>query len=181
MVRYVLEAGVGSFTGGRNAIKLALFETLERKDQLDRHVTLHQVTQVLTQRGQWAFQPWRTPNADAFAALPAASNSKALPAQPRWYRTEFNVKEATVPLWLEPRGMTKGQIILNGHNVGRYFVATAEGKAVPPQKLYYLPESWLRADEPNELLLFDEHGRDPRNCRLVYNRMGPYGSEGRGR
>ena len=60
------------------------------------------------------------------------------------------------------------QIILNGQNVGRYFVATAAGKHVPPQRRYYLPEPWLRTDGPNELLIFDEHGNSPDRCRLVH-------------
>ena len=70
--------------------------------------------------------------------------------------------------------MSKGQLYLNGHNVGRYFVATATGKAVPPQRFYYLPEPWLRTDTPNDLLIFDEHGKPPGKCRLVYNAQGPY-------
>src|SRR5690606_38617250 len=92
---------------------------------------------------------------------------------PRWFRSTFSVARADVPLWLEPRGMSKGQVYLNGHNVGRYFVATADGKAVPPQSRYYLPEPWLHTDKPNELILFDEHGKHPGKCRLVYDANGP--------
>ena len=64
--------------------------------------------------------------------------------------------------------MSKGQIYLNGHNVGRYYHATRTGRSVGPQERYYLPEPWLQTDTPNELLLFDEHGRSPVACRLVY-------------
>ena len=179
IARYVLEPGVGAFTGGRNKVTLSLCAPLDRRDQLTRHVKLHQVTQVVTQRGQWSFCPWRLPEDSEFEALP--SGNQSLPSQPAWFRARFNVKTTSVPLWLEPRGMTKGQIYVNGHNAGRYFMATREGKQVPPQKHYYLPEPWLRTDAPNELLIFDEHGRDPRKCRLVYNAMGPYNSEARAR
>ena len=64
-------------------------------------------------------------------------------------------------------GMTKGQIYLNGNNVGRYFQSTAKGGAVGPQRRYLLPSSWIMASGNNDLLLFDEHGRLPEKCRLV--------------
>ena len=69
--------------------------------------------------------------------------------------------------------MSKGQLYLNGHDLGRYWVATANGKAVGPQKHWYLPEPWLK-DGDNELTLFDEHGKHPAKCRLLYNPMGPH-------
>jgi len=78
-------------------------------------------------------------------------------------------------LFLESNGMSKGQIYINCRNAGRYFVATHTGKKVPPQSRYYLPEPWLNADGENELILFDEHGRTPNKCKLVYDPLGPYG------
>ncbi|MEX1015402.1 MAG: beta-galactosidase [Phycisphaeraceae bacterium] len=170
LLRLLLEPGQGPVTGGTNEIALALFSPLDPKVKLSDHLTLFDVAQTLTNRGQWAFCRWTAPDDDAFAALP-----RSLPDQPAWFRARFDVKHADVPLWLEPRGMSKGQIYLNGHNVGRYFLATPTGKAVPPQRLYYLPEPWLHTDQPNELTLFDEHGKTPTQCRLVYNPMGPYG------
>ncbi|MFW6058730.1 MAG: beta galactosidase jelly roll domain-containing protein, partial [Phycisphaeraceae bacterium] len=174
--RLTLTAGEGGFTTGRNAIRLTPLESMPDKLNVEKHVRLYQTTGAVTGRGQWAFCRWQPPGDGAFDALPGT-----LPSRPTWFRARFNVKEANVPLWLEPRGMSKGQVFLNGRNVGRYFVATRDGKAVSPQKQYYLPEPWLRTDGANELMLFDEHGRDPRKCRLVYNRMGPYRSERRGR
>ena len=73
-------------------------------------------------------------------------------------------------LWLEPNGMSKGQIFINGHNAGRYFVATPDGEPIESQTRYYLPEPWLKTDGPNELLLFDEHGKNPAKCKLVYEK-----------
>lgn len=181
--RLVLTPGEGGFTGGRNELRLTPLAGVDKPGdlgkQIEKHVHLLQSTGPVTGRAQWSFCPWRVPADDAFNAMPGSS--KSLPSQPAWFRAEFTVSDASVPLWLEPRGMSKGQIFLNGHNVGRYFVATRQGKAVGPQKHYYLPEPWLRTDAPNELLLFDEHGRDPRQCRLTHNRMGPYHSEPRAR
>ena len=59
-------------------------------------------------------------------------------------------------------------MFLNGNNVGRYFVATHDGKAVLPQSRYYLPDSWINTDKPNELVIFDEHGFGPAKVKLVY-------------
>lgn len=176
--RLVLTPGEDPFTSGRNEIRLTPLEPMAERVNVEKHVKLYQSTGAVTGRGQWSFRRWEVPARDAFGAMPAPS--KAMPSQPAWYRAEFKVGSASVPLFLEPRGMSKGQIYLNGHNVGRYFVATRDGKAVGPQQQYYLPEPWLRVDEANDLLLFDEHGHDPRKCRLLYNRMGPYGSEARG-
>jgi len=80
-----------------------------------------------------------------------------------------------MPLFFEPRGLSKGQLFLNGHNLGRYFQATRDGEAVGPQTQLYLPEPWLHTAQPNTLTLFDEHGHSPTQTRLVYNAMGPFG------
>ena len=64
--------------------------------------------------------------------------------------------------------MSKGQIVLNGHHVGRYWQQTREGRIVGPYERYALPSAWLKLDAPNELMFFDEHGRTPDKCKLVY-------------
>jgi hypothetical protein len=167
--RFVLRPGEQGVTSGNNTIRVALYEPLQSAANPAKQVRMWQCETNLTAKGQWAFAPWTVPAEEDFVDMP-----KATPAQPAWYRSTFKVSDATVPLWLEPRGMSKGQIYLNGHNVGRYWLATATGKAVPPQSHYYLPEPWLKTDAPNELLLFDEHGKLPSKCRLSYNPMGPY-------
>jgi hypothetical protein len=70
---------------------------------------------------------------------------------PAFYRATFSraaVGEAT-SLRLRVGTLVKGQIWLNGYNVGRYW-------QIGPQEDYKLPLSWL-ADE-NELLIFAEEG-----------------------
>jgi hypothetical protein len=164
---------------GRNEIKLALTRALPPKTDAGKFLRLYQTVQNLSAKAQWSFAPWTIPAAAAFqpAGAPGAgagTGGKTGAGTPRWFRTQFQVRPTQVPLWLEPRGLTKGQIILNGHNIGRYFVATPAGQPVPPQTRYYLPEPWLHTDQPNDLLLFDEHGRSPRSCRLVYDALGPH-------
>ncbi len=165
-IRVLLDpAGDGPVTGGKNTIKLELLAPLTDGVAIDRHVHFYQTTGQATPNDGWAFTPWSIPTLgdDGWRALP-----KSLPSQPAWLSNTFSVKSTAAPLWLEPVGMSKGQIILNGHNLGRYWQQTREGKRVGPQDRYYLPEPWLKADEPNELMLFDEHGRTPEKCRLVY-------------
>jgi len=158
-------ADEGPMTGGKNTIKLELLEPLREDADIDKRVCFYQTTGKATPSDGWAFAPWAVPASDdpAWRAAP-----KSLPSQPTWLRSTFSVKSTAAPLWLEPNGMSKGQIILNGHNVGRYWQQTREGKQVGPQERYYLPEPWLLTDEPNELMLFDEHGRTAEKCRLVY-------------
>ena len=181
MGRYVLRIGE-QITGGKNVITLALCQPYQGKGDLSRYIKLYQVTDMITDKAEWAFAPWSPPEAtepDASAA--SASNAafratpKQLPALPRWYRWRFEVSNTEVPLFINLKGMSKGQLFINGRNAGRYWIGTATGKAVGPQTRYYLPEPWLHTDKPNELLLFDEHGKRPTQCRLVYDPMGPYG------
>lgn len=56
------------------------------------------------------------------------------------------------PFKLALHGLDKGQISLNGHNVGRFW-------QTGPQEYYKLPASWLKPE--NELLIFDETGGSP--------------------
>ncbi len=168
--RIVLTPGQGGFTGGKNNVRLVLYRPYDPALRADRFVRAWQVTGIVSDGAAWAFRRWQTPEPDRFTELPTRTASR-----PTWFISAFEVADARVPLWLEPRGMSKGHVFLNGRNVGRYFVSIRTGQAVPPQQRYYLPEPWLRTDAPNELTLFDEHGRDPSRCRLVYDPMGPYG------
>ncbi|MCE9590803.1 MAG: beta-galactosidase [Planctomycetes bacterium] len=167
--RFALAVGK-NLRKGTNLLTLALFGRHDGKTDPRKFIRLYESTAEMTGDAQWAFAPWQPPADDAFRRAGQSAMKR-----PAWFRTTFNISSTMAPLWLEPHGMSKGQLYLNGHNIGRYFVATAEGKPVPPQERYFLPEPWLHADKPNELLIFDEHGRPPQKCRLVYDAMGPYG------
>ena len=170
--RFTLEAGK-TFGRGTTRLTLALFEKFDpTRHKLDS-IKLYRSTAKVTARGKWAFAQWTPPADGSFGRIPGST-----PSLPCWYRARFVVRHTDQPLWLQipyDESLTKGQLYLNGHNVGRYFVATAEGQPVGPQTRYYLPEPWLRTDGPNELMIFEEHGRSPKGCKLVYDAMGPYG------
>lgn len=168
--RRLITAEDGAKTGV-NDLKFIQMGSTDGKIDWNNFVTLYACEANLTGKAEWAFSPWAAPGDEKFTKL---SKSNGNGQTPRWYRCTFNVTEARVPLWFEALGLSKGQLYLNGQNVGRYFVSTANGKPVPPQSLYYLPEPWLKTDGPNTLMVFDEHGKSPIRSRLVYNAQGPY-------
>ncbi len=68
---------------------------------------------------------------------------------------------------VQTTGLSKGQVYVNGHNLGRYFTATADGRAVGPQQHLYVPASWVNAARDNEIVVFDEHGFSPYRIRIL--------------
>ena len=157
---------------GTNEITLGLIDMLSVDDDYDpaSNLTIYEVHEVVTSEAEWWYARWEQPASNAFGDAP-----RSAAGQPGWFKSEFEVSHTDQPLWLEIAGATKGQIYLNGHNVGRYFVATQSGEYVPPQSRYYLPEPWLKAGKTNELVLFEEHGKAPSKSKLIYSNLGPYG------
>lgn len=148
---------------GGNTITLALLtDEPEGFDPAD-HMDLYETSQVISEDAEWSYARWQIPDLSLFSAMPRRSASL-----PTWYRCQFSIKHTQVPLWLDTRGLSKGQIYLNGRNVGRYFTATPTGKVVGPQTRFYLPEPWLQTESANELIIFDEHGKQPTQCKLGY-------------
>jgi hypothetical protein len=164
---------------GRNVIQLALLpdatdaegNPISPKDAagpLATGINFFEGVNNLTEKAQWAFAKWEPPQ--PAACRPAGENpaSPGSPGTPAWWRCSFTLPEADAPLLVDLTGLTKGQLYINDRHVGRYFVATPDGKAVPPQNLYYIPEPWTRrGDGPNELLIFDESGAAPGKVRLI--------------
>lgn len=159
-------AGDGPMTGGKNSIKLEMLKPLPDATDPDKLVRFYQTTAQVTPKKDIAFAPWTvpTPDDEDWRDVP-----KSLPSQPAWLMAQFGVKSLDAPLLLEPTGLSKGVAVLNGHTLGRYWHQTREGAHVHTHQRLYLPEPWLRTDAPNHLLLFDEHGRTPGKCRLVYD------------
>jgi len=140
---------------GRNLIKLLIWGEVDPK-ALDSSVVFHSLVENLSAGATCLFRPW---------VVPAEAGEKQGRSRPAWFGAKFRCDESDVPLFIKITGARKGQIFLNGHNVGRFWDAG-------PQEWYYLPECWL-ADQ-NELLLFDEFAKAPTAARLAYRPAGPY-------
>ncbi|XP_051135831.1 beta-galactosidase-like isoform X2 [Andrographis paniculata] len=103
-----------------------------------------------------------------------------------WYKTTFNAPDGDEPLALDMNTMSKGQIWINGHSVGRYwnqYKASGGcgacdyagwfnekkclrncGKA--SQRWYHVPRSWLYPTG-NLLVIFEEWGGSPSGISLA--------------
>jgi hypothetical protein len=162
---------------GKNSFQVALIgaSTAEHAAEITKAVSFHEGVECLTEQAQWAFAKWEEPGANAFDTVQKKDLGTGGRAGPTWWRGSFTPDASGRGLVLEATGMSKGQIYINDRHLGRYFVAapTARGMtAVGPQINYHVPRSWLRADEPNEIVLFDEHGGNPSRCKLAYENGG---------
>jgi hypothetical protein len=118
----------------------------------------------ITAKSTWAFAKWEQPLESMFAPVPKAASGRV--SGPTWWKTTFDSPSEGDAVTLQLTGMTKGQVFLNGKHICRYFVALADGTAVPPIDSVMLASSDLSADG-NELVLFDEHGGNPEKCKFV--------------
>lgn len=93
---------------------------------------------------RWSFRAGVTPEAQS-------AKRQAPSAGPAFYKAGFDraAVGGAATLRLRMAGLRKGQIWLNGRNIGRYW-------QIGPQEDYKLPVSWLA--EQNELLIFAEEG-----------------------
>ncbi|KAK7325120.1 hypothetical protein VNO77_29211 [Canavalia gladiata] len=103
-----------------------------------------------------------------------------------WYKTTFDAPAGSAPLALDMSSMGKGQVWLNGQNLGRYWPAyKASGTCdycdyagtynenkcrsncgEASQRWYHVPHSWLKP-AGNFLVVFEELGGDPNGIFLV--------------
>ncbi len=149
---------------GVATIQIALINSAdpdrEMQDLADKGIDVREALASLTDDAEVSFAKWEPPTPTMFSQPPKGK----LPDRPVWWRCSF-AGEKVPGLYLEITGLTKGQIYLNGKHVSRYWVATADGVAVPPQNRYFIPGAWVAQGE-NVLTLFDEHGGSPAKCRL---------------
>ena len=128
--------------------------------------TLYECAETPTAGADWAFGKWEPPAASAYRPI-AKTQARSLRGVPCWWRASFALTREVAALRLRTTGLSKGQAFVNGNNLGRYFTATADGRAVGPQESLFVPAEWVRTDEPNEIVLFDEHGFAPHKVRLA--------------
>ena len=150
----------GEVRKGINRLRLLVWGDLDPR-QLGAAFHVYRLEENLTDRSRWQFRAWTTPGAaaDAAAVVPRGA--------PAWFRAGFSAKGGEDPLFLRLAGAYKGQIFLNGRNLGRFW-------SIGPQQYYYLPACWL--EERNELLIFSETGAAPTGSKLEIRPLGPYRS-----
>ena len=130
-------------------------------------------------KGVWSYCPWALPSKDpAPEPEPKKSRRKgktveAVPVdltpvsgQPVWHLARFTAKRLDFSLHLEPVGLSRGVVLLNGHPAARYHVAVPGEKAPKKPESLSLPAGWLKPDGENELVIFDEHGASPAKVKL---------------
>ncbi|KAH6781303.1 beta galactosidase 1 [Perilla frutescens var. frutescens] len=103
-----------------------------------------------------------------------------------WYKTTFNAPGGNEPLALDMNSMSKGQVWINGENIGRYwneYKASgncgecnyagwfSEKKCLrncgeASQRWYHVPRSWLRPTG-NLLVVFEEWGGNPSGITMT--------------
>jgi hypothetical protein len=158
--------------GGANLVQVALLgdHGLDEGDaerlyaSLAAEVSFTECAAALSAKAEWAFARWEPPRPTAFGKAKSAKGDH----RPAWWRAKLSKVTGNEPVYFEATGLSKGQLYVNGRHLCRYFVATADGAAVTPQSLYYIPGPWLHADAENEILIFDEHGGNPSRCRVVH-------------
>ncbi len=157
---------------GNNTIEFAPFDDPEPETTMAKLASalagvlrVVEVTGEVTGKAEWAFAKWEPPQDAAFEPIAKAKLSSR--AVPSWWQCEFEVPEVpSSPVMLDLSGMTKGQVYVNGANLGRYFVATATGEAVAPGGPVWIPACWM-TEGLNTITIFDEHGGNPGKVRLV--------------
>jgi len=143
---------------GKNDLRLLLWGDQPAAKDLAKHLKMHVLEDCLSEKATWAYRPWQMPTPGG----PVVGKD-----QPAWYVAKFRYTPSREALFLHIAGAKKGQLFLNGHNLGRFWT-------IGPQQRYYLPEAYLT--EQNELLLFEEQGNIPRRSRLEFCPEGPYQS-----
>jgi len=166
LARYVLDpaaTGPLALRAGNNTVQLATLGDPETALKAATKAVFFECVADLAVKADWAFARWEVPGDRLFE--PADKNDDASAGLPTWWRATFKADPAGEPLALDTKGLTKGHLFLNGHDLGRYWNADAGGKAVGGQKGHYLPPPWL--EDSNELTIFDEHGATPHQVRVA--------------
>mgnify|MGYP000263821295 CR=1 FL=1 len=167
-----------ALTRGNNEVQITLVQsTKEHAEELGAKVRFFDCVDCATAKGEWAFARWERPAPSAFEPAPPKGGRKG--GVPCWWRSMFTAPQEDnvgAGLLFDAAGLSKGQLYVNGHHIGRYWTATGTGKGVGPQTKLFVPRSMLSLGEPNEVYVFEEHGHSPSRCRLTGAEGGVWGS-----
>ena len=87
---------------------------------------------------------------------------------PAFFEVHFPMPEGEQPVFINVGDMQKGQIYLNGYNIGRFW------KNGGITYRYFLPREWMKED--NVLVVFEELGIKPNGTALEYDGEQPLSS-----
>lgn len=159
-------------TRGNNTVQVvSLRQADEVFGELKGRVSFYECVDKLSEKAEWSLAKWEPPTRGAWE--PLAKNGKGKRGRPAWFRGTFTPPATDRPLYFDAAGLSKGQLFINGHNIGRYWVATTAGKAVDLATRLYIPETWLKAGAANEVMIFDEGGFTPEKASLTSERPTP--------
>ncbi len=155
---------------GRNVLRFAPDPDVvdDPLGDIEAGATFYECAEPLTDDDAWWFARWETPGDDDFQAAPKAAR-RSKNGAPIWARAAFDTPDGhdAGGLWFDASGLGKGRVIVNGLDLGRYFVTDADGRSVGPRIRSYIPRGVLRDDSPNDLVIFDEYGRSPVKTKIV--------------
>lgn len=131
---------------GKNSLEIIMWGDVD--PNAIKNIQLHTLVENLTASARWSWRRWEMP--------PSTGPVKSIPV-PAWFRSSFRCQDLDQPIFLELPG-GKGQLFVNGHNVGRFWGNGHNSR-------YYLPASWLNSE--NEIVVFEETGKAPQGAKLV--------------
>ncbi len=137
---------------GRNLIELGFFVKPPRRTSRAVKVLAYEYASAV--KGPWHFASLEAPTFQGGAP-------RAAPGTPAAWRTTFDCSGPPGPLVLVCEGLEKGEVWLNGRNVGRHW-------KIGPERRVYLPEPYI--EKENTLIVVDEScARMPSSVRLEYD------------
>lgn len=91
-------------------------------------------------------------------------------AKPAYFTVNFPTPPGELPVFLGIGKMHKGQLFLNGRNLGRFWQVGGFHQGNGVQSRYYLPRPWMRGQ--NTLAVFEEYGLPPQGVSLQWGAAG---------
>ncbi|MEM9082674.1 MAG: hypothetical protein AAGB34_03695, partial [Planctomycetota bacterium] len=161
-------------TRGKNTIQIAIMgDAGELEKELKAQTRLVEGVRTISADAQWAFGKWEPPTKGKYKKVDRAdlsgTKAKAYAAKPGWWKCAFEAPAGSPGFYVKCEGLSKGQIFVNKHNAGRYFVTTADGKNVGPGDSVYVPASALNDSGKQEIVIFDEQGFTPSKVKISYS------------
>jgi hypothetical protein len=167
-LRLLLEPGITEgFKRGANEIVVVPTMDDDAAGAFAKAGALYECVETVTGDATWSFARWEPPAPEVFAPV-TANGARGNRRRPCWWSASFTTKRTDAPMSVDVSSLSKGQVFVNDHNLGRYFTATATGKKVGPQTRLHLPTSWVHTDRANTLVIFDEHGFAPFDVRIAF-------------